>query len=169
MILLFGPGTLHQVWVQHSEPPVLTLLVTAVLGTELVLDQGLQSPDSSKSGSSPQTHRLYHRKPAEAHSKYKWRSWAQGTGHRDRNLNFSPQLQQTRPGKPSVKAFLPLGSPISQLGAMKSEQSPTAETQGTNIRRSSNMQTLGFPAGHRVTYRKVAGQELPVILPIMAH
>lgn len=46
----------------------------------------------------------------------------------------------------------------------ESEKSPTAQTQGT-----SNMQTLGFPAGHGVTHRKVAGQELPVILPIMAH
>lgn len=32
LVLLFGPRTLNQVWIQHPQPPVLTLLVTAVLG-----------------------------------------------------------------------------------------------------------------------------------------
>lgn len=148
LVLLFGPRTLNQVWIQHSQPPVLTLLVTAVLGTgmgtALCYTRGSRGPKSSKSDSSPRTHRLSHRTPAEACGEYIWRPCAQGTGHRGRNLSFSPQLQQTRPRKPSMQEGL---LPVSQPGAVKSEQSPTAQTQGASTRRSSSMQTLGFPAG----------------------
>lgn len=35
LILLFGPRALNQVWIQHPQPPVLALLVTAVLGAAM--------------------------------------------------------------------------------------------------------------------------------------